>query len=835
MRHVLISLLLAGGIAAGSRAAAEPPSIPDTIQPTDWLVLTHPGPGQRQPFFIDRITAAIVRGDWTPPHAGDAVLATDGERHSWQAVTIEPGKTLEHAALKGGWALTRIRLDRPRRAILRAIGHSIVYVNGTPRVANHYRYGYVMIPILLRAGENELLFRAGRGTLKVTLEPVTHDVMVNMADATLPEAVAGGARTLDAGIVVLNTTTHPIDLADSEPINAETAAGDAVPAVHLTPRWMAPLSIAKVPARLPAVRADSGTIRYRVAGSPGGPGRLSRQEATFEIPVRRPDEFRKVTFVSAIDDSVQYYALRPRIGPPVRSAGGLMLHVHGAGDEAAGYRNLYFAKNWVSIVGATNRRPFGFDWEDWGRLDAIEVLDHATRLLKPDPSRIYLGGHSMGGHGVWQLGVHYPDRFAAIGPGASWPDFWSYGGEISYENPTPVQALLDRCANPSRTKLLLRNCLHFGVFIIHGDADQVVPFALAKDMYKRLKKFHHDVTLHVQPGGGHVYDATPEVGKDCFDLMELFEFFQRHARPLAPRLVEFVTTCPGVNASCHWVTIEQQQRLLQPSRVKLQIDPGRRVLFGTTENVRRLTLAPAQVLMAGPLTLQLDKSPEIKLEYRREPIYLSREGTTWKITTPPDPGEKGPHRYGLFKNAFDHHVVLVVGTAGNDEENAWALAKARFDSETFWYRGNGSFNIVLDRDFDPQAQPDHNVVLYGNADTNRAWAALLRNCPIQIRRGTMRVGEETFTGDDLGCLMIRPRPGSNIACVGVVGGTGPAGMRATDRLSYFVSGIAYPDWIVFRAAVWERGDAAVEGAGLFDLGWSLSDTDTAWSKTEHGE
>ena len=29
-------------------------------------------------------------------------------------------------------------------------------------------------------------------------------------------------------------------------------------------------------------------------------------------------------------------------------------------------------------------------------------------------------GHSMGGHGTWNIGVTFPDRFAAIGPSAGW-------------------------------------------------------------------------------------------------------------------------------------------------------------------------------------------------------------------------------------------------------------------------------------------------------------------------------------------------------------------------------------------------------------------------------
>ena len=62
---------------------------------------------------------------------------------------------------------------------------------------------------------------------------------------------------------------------------------------------------------------------------------------------------------------------------------------------------------------------------------------------------------------------------------------------------------------------------------------------------------------------------------------------------------------------------------------------------------------------------------------------------------------------------------------GKSEENTWAFAKARYDAETFWYRGNASIDVIPDTAFDAAAKPDRNVILYGNADTNAAWDALL--------------------------------------------------------------------------------------------------------------
>ena len=63
-----------------------------------------------------------------------------------------------------------------------------------------------------------------------------------------------------------------------------------------------------------------------------------------------------------------------------------------------------------------------------GRLDALESLADAKLRYGIDPTRVYLTGHSMGGHGTWHLGVHHPGLFAVLGPSAGWSSFMSYGG-----------------------------------------------------------------------------------------------------------------------------------------------------------------------------------------------------------------------------------------------------------------------------------------------------------------------------------------------------------------------------------------------------------------------
>ncbi len=82
-------------------------------------------------------------------------------------------------------------------------------------------------------------------------------------------------------------------------------------------------------------------------------------------------------------------------------------------------------------------------------------------------------------------------------------------------------------------------------------------------------------------------------------------------------------------------------------------------------------------------------------------LWLSRRAAKWEVAGRPPAALKGPHRSGLFKDAFKNRAVLVYGTHGSGEENAWAEAKARYDAEIFWYQGNGSLEVISDTDFVP--------------------------------------------------------------------------------------------------------------------------------------
>ena len=71
--------------------------------------------------------------------------------------------------------------------------------------------------------------------------------------------------------------------------------------------------------------------------------------------------------------------------------------------------------------------------------------------------------------------------------------------------------------------------------------------------------------------------------------------------------------------------------------------------------------------------------------------------------------------------------------------------------------------------------------------------------------------------------------GSDRASVAGVSGSGLTGLRLTERLPYFTSGVAYPDCFVLRATAPSESSPTPIAAGYFGADWDVESGEFAWA------
>jgi hypothetical protein len=175
-------------------------------------------------------------------------------------------------------------------------------------------------------------------------------------------------------------------------------------------------------------------------------------------------------------------------------------------------------------------------------------------------------------------------------------------------------------------------------------------------------------------------------------------------------------------------------------------------------------------------------------------------------------------------------MVFVYGTTGTKEENTWSFNKARFDAETWYYRGNGAIDIISDKEFSLTKYKDRGVILYGNNNTNAACKVLLSDCPIQVERNKITAGSRQWTGDDLAAYFVWPIKSSSTASIGVVSGSGLKGMNAANANQYFAGASGFPDFMIFGLDMLQTGAGGVKLAGFFDNVWKLDNINVVENK-----
>jgi pimeloyl-ACP methyl ester carboxylesterase len=752
----------------------------------------------------------IATGRFQRPLAGQTLndnYLTLAQPLVWEEIKVDSLFTFR-GNLGRSYVYTEFDSPEDAIALLDATGHTQVYINGVPQEGDHYDYAHTLIPFNLKKGINQFIYTYGRfGRVSSKIVIPNKEFQFSPRDMTLPSIIVGEDSEKWGAIRVINASDK---IRNGYKIQCILKTGESA---TYTADMTAPMAVRKLKFKIPFLKHDvePGKISATVVLIDPMGNEIDR--TAIELNLMSPGQHHERTFVSSIDGSVQYYSVVPSTNDAPGQA--IVLSVHGASVEATNQARAYRQKDWAYIVAPTNRRPFGFNWEEWGRLDALEVLHEARRLFPSDTSQTYLTGHSMGGHGSWFLGATYPDKWAAIGPAAGYPDIIRYRrtGTDSLIMANKHFEMIYRGALPGRTLELVNNYKQSGVYVLHGDADEVVPVTQARLMREKLGQFHNNFAYYEYPDGTHWY------GDHSMDWPPLFYFMRQNRIPQTSsvRNIDFITASPGVSATNYWISINQQLASYQHSKVKA--DFARDTIFMTTDNVAHITLLLS--------LLKPEKAPVISIDGQNFTArnvldqHLTKTNGQWATTGMVDLAQKHPARYGGFKLAYTNNMVFVYATGGDPETNSWYKNKALHDAQTFLYKGNGSVDVIPDTLFSISRFRERNVIIYGNGDNNSSWNKLLDHSPVQVTNKGIKFGDREFSDNTLGTYFIQPRKDSQTAMVGVVAGTGVQGMKATYANDYFSGITGFPDLLIFDVNWIRDGLDGIKVSGFFGNDWSV--------------
>ena len=530
---------------------------------------------------------------------------------------------------------------------------------------------------------------------------------------------------------------------------------------------------------------------------------------------------------SAIDDSLQPYALTLPAGVNPRSGDRWPLYVvlHGRSNDM----------NEVNFIHRHQGKPVG-DGQTWiqldvygrgnnayrwgGETDVFEAMADVMRRFRIDHRRVVLHGFSMGGAGAWHLGVHYPDRWAAVGAGAGFADFYRYQKKTELRPPWQHISLRFYDAVSAAPNAFNVPMIGYG-----GEKD---PQRLAAEMMAEAAA-EKDISIPVLigPGMGHKFDAASQAA--------FMEFLAKQAATGLPgpgQRNEIRLTIPTLKHSrCDWLKVDE---VIAPTTIAevraTKTDDGRVIM--TTQNVQCLQLNRdvASTVVIDGTELPLSDAAEGLLP----DVYYVRKATGWDVL-----GYRESRRYsanpdrrkrsglqGPIDDAFTGRFLCVKGTGTPFDQGhqEWVDAElSRFRREyDQWMRAD--LPVVPDTDVTEEQIDSCHLVLFGDPSSNSLIRRVVKDLPIDgWEPSHITVGGHEYPTDSHGISLISANPLNPRRYVVI-----NSGHTFTEKDFRSSNSWLFPrlgDLAIRRFAEDPDGapESQVRAAAILDAGWQLKD------------
>jgi dienelactone hydrolase len=713
--------------------------------------------------------------------------------------------------------------DKRCRAMISSKHVMSFSINGRTTMPDYYGFNRWQPPVLLDSGQNVVLLKltsyGDTIDFSFSILPDTNLIRIVSNDITFPDAVEKSSMDSWIGIPLINCTDLwfkevSLKIGGDEYFKTEEVNNISIP----------PFGIIKIPVKListlnfPVVSKKKENNFVELTINANSSVNNFQSSYKLKIPLKSHSDDRRETFFSKIDNSVQFYGIKEPLNYDPTIEYGMIFTLHGAGVYALNQVGAYAPRDWAFVVAPTNRREYGFNWQEEGRLDAMEVLDVVKSRYIIDPDRIMLTGHSMGGHGAWHVGTFYSDQFAAFAPACGWmsidmyiPNFLT---KLSTYSTPELKHIWDIGFMPDRPQLCLNNLFNIPTLIMISGADDNVPPVHGRLFEESMLRLGMKPEVHDIPGKPHWFDDDKKrPGADVTDALFYENFYKDKVRNKYPEEVKFVMTDPAITDHFYWVKILDTYNYLEQAEVDAKwLDP--RHIVVNSKNCSTLEITRPDNVPAGIYT-----------SWNGSNNFISAEGQTfqltaldWKQDTSLLTKAKLP---GPMKRAYMKPFVIVIGS--NTDENTFNsyLQAARQESIFWWYNANGYTEILTDKDAAPDKIKDKNLILIGTQEDNLLLKEKILKTPVKISDDGIFIDNNLITKGDYAVKFVYPDVDNPDQLILYSTGTNSKYVLLSETMAAYSVSSALPDMIVFNEKVKEFGFAGLTAAGYFDKDWKF--------------
>jgi len=469
--------------------------------------------------------------------------------------------------------------------------------------------------------------------------------------------------------------------------------------------------------------------------------------------------------------------------------------------------------------------PYGrrnTDFVSIGEVDTLKATAECRKVFNIDPDRVYLAGVSMGGYGVYAVGMHYPDLFAAIAPACGRTDhyFWQ---KLKRDKVAGFKRPLIDADNPLD---LVENLRNVPTHLQQGQHDTLVDPENSHRILKEFEKRGFKAKYEEIPGEDHwIYFKT-----DCY--VRMLDWFDKFRRDPVPKVVTYTTYLPKYRRA-YWVALDEFIKWGQRTTVRAEAAEGN-ALEITTQNVAALTVtfAPGLLDYTRDVFVKVNGKQAFAGKPKAGDHLAIRVGTPDEGDVPNGAVPKSWRLSGPVREAYNEAFTFVYGTSGDDTADTDLLDQAKRAAREWQQFADGIPEVKPDTAVTDADLKGRNLVLFGDEGTNSLVGQMRDKLPFRLENGTVCLGDRTYDykADRLGFMLCYPNP------------------LAVNRLAVFCTGRFWgdalpinhkfdllPDFIVYSSEV-DASDKTNRFlcAGFFDKDWRF-DPDAVWLASANGK